>query len=134
MSDVVVKAEGVGKRYQVKAPGEGGYVALRDVLAQGAHALLDALRGRTRPPDEAEAFWALREVDFEIRRGEVVGLIGRNGAGKSTLLKLLSRITEPTEGRITIRAGSRACSRSAPASIRNSPAGRTSSSTGRSSG
>ena len=67
----------------------------------------------------SEDFWALKDVSFEVKRGEVVGIIGRNGAGKSTLLKILSRITEPTEGRVDLAAGWRACWRSAPAFIPN---------------
>jgi lipopolysaccharide transport system ATP-binding protein len=103
MNDVVIRARGLGKAY---ALGEGHqrerYLALRDVLA-------DVMRGRWRKAGGGRAraggpdFWALQEVGFEIRRGEVVGIIGRNGAGKSTLLKILSRITEPSAGRVEIR-------------------------------
>ena len=107
--DVVIRAEGLGKKYVIGHAAERErYVALRDVLARSVRnfgrTTMDLLRGRPMVVgDELEEFWALRDVNFEIRRGDVVGVIGRNGAGKSTLLKILSRITEPTEGRVTIK-------------------------------
>jgi homopolymeric O-antigen transport system ATP-binding protein len=109
MSDVVIRAEGLGKKYLIGHQAEEErYIALRDVIARGARGLArsaaDMLRGRPLVAgDEVEEFWALKDVSFEVKRGEVVGIIGRNGAGKSTLLKILSRITEPSAGRVTIK-------------------------------
>jgi lipopolysaccharide transport system ATP-binding protein len=108
--DVVIRAEGLGKKYMIGHAAEREryrYVALRDLLVRGAHNLwhktADMMRGRAIVAgDMIEEFWALKDVSFEVKRGEVLGIIGRNGAGKSTLLKILSRITEPSEGRVTI--------------------------------
>jgi lipopolysaccharide transport system ATP-binding protein len=107
-NDVVIRSEGLGKRYMIGHQGASEpYVALRDVVAHNVHRLgrtaVDLVRGRPIVAgDELEAFWALKDVSFDIKRGEVTGVIGPNGAGKSTLLKILSRITEPSEGRVTI--------------------------------
>jgi lipopolysaccharide transport system ATP-binding protein len=109
MSDVVIRAQGLGKKYLIgHQTSNERYVALRDVMARTAKGFVrsahEMLRGRQLVAgDQIEEFWALRDVNFEIKRGEVVGVIGRNGAGKSTLLKVLSRITEPSSGRIEIK-------------------------------
>jgi lipopolysaccharide transport system ATP-binding protein len=104
MSDVVVRAENLGKRYRIgeRQP----YLALRDVLARSLAApfrWFQTSKALSNNPRSDGLIWALKDVCFEVRQGEVLGIIGRNGAGKSTLLKILSRITEPTEGYAEIR-------------------------------
>ncbi|HEX8636219.1 MAG TPA: ABC transporter ATP-binding protein [Pyrinomonadaceae bacterium] len=101
----IIKVEGLGKRYRIGAQ-QSPYGSLRETLAGAVRAPLKLFRRNANgaPP----TFWAVKDVSFEVQPGEVVGIIGRNGAGKSTLLKLLSRITEPTTGRIELygRVGS----------------------------
>lgn len=109
MNNIALRVEKLGKRYRIGAAPER-YRTLRDSIAQTATAPIRLLRsGRQRAKNgEENIIWALRDINFEVNKGQVLGVIGRNGAGKSTLLKILSRVTEPTEGSAEIhgRVGS----------------------------
>lgn len=107
MGNLAIAVEHLGKRYRI------GHAAkcpenFREAVRSFVGAPFQYLRSRLRPPSEDELIWALKDVSFEVNHGEVLGIIGRNGAGKSTLLKILSRITEPTEGQAQVygRVGS----------------------------
>jgi lipopolysaccharide transport system ATP-binding protein len=101
MVELAVRVEGLSKEYRLGGPREP-YSTLRDRVAKLAAAPFSAWRGRGARSEQRPPFWALKDVSFDVRPGEVIGIIGRNGAGKSTLLKILSRITEPTEGEVDI--------------------------------
>jgi lipopolysaccharide transport system ATP-binding protein len=107
MSDLAVCVENLSKRYRIGLRQKRANT-LRETLGNLAASPFDYLRRTLRGPTEEEIIWALKDVSFGVKQGEVVGIIGRNGAGKTTLLKILSRITEPTEGRAEIngRVGS----------------------------
>jgi len=118
--DVIIRVENLGKKYRIKHQAERQrYTALRDVITDHARNLFRRNGRGGNPKSEHltsdigpltsgsrsshEDFWALRNINFEVEKGEVLGIIGRNGAGKTTLLKILSRITDPAEGRVRIR-------------------------------
>ncbi len=98
MNDPIIHVEGLGKKYLISH--EGRDTALRDVITRKTKNLLTS--NNRKPIPSVEEFWALKDINFEVQRGEAIGIIGRNGAGKSTLLKILSRITEPSTGKIEI--------------------------------
>ena len=102
MADAVIQVDRLGKRYRIGAVRKRA-ATRAGRLGQALGAPLRYIASTLRAPDEEETLWALRDVSFEVAHGEVLGVIGRNGAGKSTLLKILSRITDPTEGCARIR-------------------------------
>ncbi len=99
----IITVDRIGKAYLL-GHSVNRHATFRDTVMEVARAPIQRFRHRFSAPDKhSDAFWAVKDVTFDVQRGEVIGLVGRNGAGKSTLLRLLSRITEPSEGRARLR-------------------------------
>jgi lipopolysaccharide transport system ATP-binding protein len=108
MGDSIIKVQGLSKKFIIGHQPTERYVALRDKISGSVKGAIDKAKSLksgnySGAREIKEEFWALKDINFEIRQGDRVGIVGRNGAGKSTLLKILSRITEPTTGRISIK-------------------------------
>ena len=110
MSGPIIQIEELGKAYRLGQE-DVQHATLREALLNIIKSPVHRWREMREPSNAEEQFWALRDVSFDVREGEIIGIVGRNGAGKSTLLKILSRITEPTEGALTLRGRVRHCSR-----------------------